>query len=69
VYILGQPMTKFDTYLARTLAPINRTFGSILLGVGTVRSFNNNNGFFGNNNGGTTNIINSGGGTTTTTGR
>ena len=70
VYILGQPLTKFDTYLARVLAPINRAFGATLLGVGTVRTIQNgNSGFFGNNNGGTTNIINTGTGTTTTTTR
>lgn len=66
VYILGQPLTKFDTYLARVLAPINRMFGATLLGVGTVRTIQGQNGFFGgNNNGGTTNIINTGTGTTT----
>jgi polysaccharide export outer membrane protein len=61
LYILSQPLTKFDTYFARVLAPINRAFGATLLGVGTVRSIQNQNGFFGNNGGGnTTNIINSG---------
>jgi polysaccharide export outer membrane protein len=68
VYILSQPLTKFDTYFARVLAPINRAFGATLLGVGTVRTIQNQNGFFGNN-GGTTNIINNGGGSTTTTTR
>lgn len=67
VYILGQPLTKFDTYFARVLAPINRAFGATLLGVGTVQSFQGN-GFFGNNNnGGTTIINNTPAGTSTTT--
>lgn len=70
VYILGQPLTKFDTYLARVLAPINRTFGSILLGTGTVRTLQGqNSGFFGGNNNAGTTIINNTGGTSTTTGR
>jgi polysaccharide export outer membrane protein len=67
VYILSQPLTKFDTYFARVLAPINRAFGSTLLGVGTVRTIQGQNGFFGGNNGGTTIINNGGAGTTTTT--
>jgi polysaccharide export outer membrane protein len=67
VYILSQPLTKFDTYFARVLSPIQRGLGVTLLGVGTVRTIQNgNSGFFGNNNGGTTNIINTGGATTTT---
>jgi polysaccharide biosynthesis/export protein len=51
VYILSQPLTKFDTYLGRVLAPVNRALGTTLL-VGSVQnSFrNNNNGGFGNGN-------------------
>ena len=51
VYILSQPLTKFDTYLGRVLAPVNRVMGSALL-VGSVRNTfqnNGNNGVFGNN--------------------
>jgi hypothetical protein len=53
VYILSQPLTKFDTYLARTLAPVQRVLGVTLLGTSVVRQFNNNGGNgFNNNNGG-----------------
>jgi polysaccharide biosynthesis/export protein len=41
VYILGQPLTKVDTYLARILAPINRTMSATLLGASTVNAFKN----------------------------
>src|SRR5262249_5251123 len=33
VYILSQPLTKFDTYLARVLSPVQRAFGVTLLGA------------------------------------
>jgi polysaccharide export outer membrane protein len=48
VYILGQPMTKIDTYMARMLAPINRALGATLLGTSVYQSFRNNgnNGIF-----------------------
>lgn len=48
VYILSQPLTKFDTYLARVLAPVNRVMGSVLLGASVSQQLRNNNG---NNNG------------------
>jgi polysaccharide biosynthesis/export protein len=51
VYILSQPLTKFDTYLSRVLAPVNRVLGTTLL-VGSVQNTfrnNGNNGGFGNN--------------------
>ncbi|HEX4608450.1 MAG TPA: polysaccharide biosynthesis/export family protein [Urbifossiella sp.] len=54
VYILSQPLTKFDTYLARVYAPIQRTMGVAIYGATTYRSFATlgqlNNGT--NNNGG-----------------
>jgi polysaccharide biosynthesis/export protein len=51
VYILSQPLTKFDTYMARVLSPVQRAFGVTLLGASTVNQLrNNNNGGF--NNGG-----------------
>jgi polysaccharide export outer membrane protein len=50
VYILSQPLTKFDTYMARVLSPVQRAFGITLLGTATVQQFrnggNNNNGIF-----------------------
>jgi polysaccharide biosynthesis/export protein len=36
VYVLGQPLTKFDTYLGRVLSPINRVLNTTLLGATTV---------------------------------
>ena len=53
VYILSQPLTKFDTYLARVLSPVQRAFGVTLLGTSTVQQFRNNGGGngFGNNGG------------------
>lgn len=54
VYILSQPLTKFDTYYARLLAPIQRTLGITLYGAATYSTLNNlgrNNGTGGINNG------------------
>ena len=51
VYIMSQPLTKFDTYLARVLAPVNRAMGAALLGASTYNTFRNTNGNFNNNNG------------------
>ena len=49
VYILSQPLTKFDTYLARVISPIQRAFSVTLLGASTVNQIrnpgNNNVGF------------------------
>lgn len=42
VYILGQPLTKVDTYMARVLAPLNRAMTTALLGASLGRAFNNN---------------------------
>lgn len=44
VYIMGQPLTKLDTYLARVLAPVNRTMGAVLLGASTYQTFTQQNG-------------------------
>lgn len=38
LFIMGQPLTKFDTQLARTLAPAERAFGATLLGYSTIRT-------------------------------
>ena len=38
VFVMSQPLTKFDTYFARVLSPIERGLGVTLLGAGTVRS-------------------------------
>jgi polysaccharide export outer membrane protein len=51
VYILSQPLSKFDTYMARVLSPVQRALGVTLLGTSTVNQIRNggrNNGF-GNN--------------------
>jgi polysaccharide export outer membrane protein len=53
VYILSQPLTKFDTYMARVLSPVQRALGITLLGGAVRNTFRNtngsNNGFGGNN--------------------
>lgn len=46
VYVMGQPLTKFDTYLGRVLAPAERAFGFTLLGTTTVQQAQGN-GIFG----------------------
>ncbi len=51
VYILSQPLTKFDTYFARILSPINRAFSATLIGASTVQTLGPNGGF-GNGRGG-----------------
>ncbi|MFM8274335.1 MAG: polysaccharide biosynthesis/export family protein [Gemmata sp.] len=51
VYILSQPLTKFDTYLARSLAPVQRVLGVSLLATSVGNQFRSNRGGFGNNNG------------------
>lgn len=43
IYILSQPLTKFDTYMGRVLAPIQRTLGVALLTGSTINQFRNNN--------------------------
>jgi polysaccharide export outer membrane protein len=46
VYILSQPLTKFDTYLGRVLAPVQRAMGIALLYGSIQNQFRNQ----GNNN-------------------
>lgn len=48
VFVMSQPMTKIDNFLARQLAPIQRVLGVTLLGIG-VQQAAQGNGFFGNN--------------------
>lgn len=57
VFVMSKPMTKLDTYLARVLSPIERGFGTTLLGYSTVRTMQTGGqfGFFG---GGTTTNVN-----------
>jgi len=38
IFVNGAPLVKVDTYLARLLAPMERTLGFILLGSGTIQS-------------------------------
>ncbi len=47
VFIMSQPITTADTYLARTLQPLERLFGATLLGSSAVTSLTNP-GQFGN---------------------
>jgi polysaccharide export outer membrane protein len=47
VFIMSQPLTKFDTMYARILAPVQRTLGITLYGastVSTIKNINNQNG-------------------------
>ncbi len=41
VFVMSQPATKFDTQLARSLAPVERVFGAALLGGTTAFTFQN----------------------------
>lgn len=54
VFVMSQPLTKFDNHLARVISPVERVFGVTLLGTSTVRTLNNNFGGFGNNGTGNT---------------
>ncbi|MBN9522460.1 polysaccharide biosynthesis/export family protein [bacterium] len=51
VYILSQPLTKLDTYLARVYAPIQRTMSFGIYGATTYNVFRNIGQNNGNNNG------------------
>ena len=42
VYILSQPLTKFDTYFARVLSPVQRALGVTLLGASVSNQLRNN---------------------------
>ena len=54
VYILSQPLTKFDNYMARVLSPVQRALGVTLLGASVGNQFRNNGG--GGNNGNRNNV-------------
>jgi len=41
VFVMSQPMTKFDTQLARSLQPAERLFGATLLGSSTIFTIKN----------------------------
>ena len=41
LFIMGQPLTKLDTQLARSLAPVERMFGATLLGTSAVQQIRN----------------------------
>ena len=60
VFIMSQPLTRLDTYLARIYAPIQRTMGVALYGATTYNVLNNvgrNNGNGNGNNNGVTPFI------------
>jgi polysaccharide export outer membrane protein len=44
IYVQAQPLVTLDTFLAKLFSPIERTFGIILLGNSTVRSFQSSGG-------------------------
>jgi polysaccharide biosynthesis/export protein len=43
VFIMGQPLTKVDTQMARILQPIERAFGASLLGYTTIKTMETGN--------------------------
>ncbi|QEL17218.1 polysaccharide biosynthesis/export family protein [Limnoglobus roseus] len=51
VFVMGQPITKFDNYFGRVLAPAERALGFTLLGTTTVQTIQGNGLFGGGNNG------------------
>ena len=53
VYILSQPLTKFDNYMARVLSPVQRALGITLLGASVSNQFKNN----GNGNNGNVGLV------------
>ncbi len=57
VYILSQPLTKFDTYMARVLSPVQRALGVTLLGTSVANQFRNLNGNNGSNNNGNVGLV------------
>jgi polysaccharide export outer membrane protein len=50
VYILAQPLTKFDTYYARVTAPVYRTLGLTIYGTSAYTAIRNASGSRNNNN-------------------
>jgi protein involved in polysaccharide export with SLBB domain len=51
IYVQSQPILTFTAALSKTIAPIERVFGIVLLGASTVQTIQGR-GFFGNNTGG-----------------
>ncbi len=47
VFIMGQPLTKLDTQMARALAPVERVLGATLLGTSAVNTIRNGTGIGG----------------------
>ena len=69
VFVMGQPLTKVDATLARTLAPVERGLSTVLLGSTTYQTLRGNGFGLGTNNGSGT-VVNVAPTTaTTTTGR
>ena len=54
VFIMGQPLTKLDTQMARALAPVERVLGATLLGTSVVNTIRNGTGI----GGGTGGVVN-----------
>jgi polysaccharide export outer membrane protein len=52
LYVMAQPAITFDNYLAKFYAPIERTFGIILLSSSTIQEVRNPGGNNNNGNGG-----------------
>jgi len=42
VFVMGNPLSKFDTQVGRVLSPIERAFGATLLGASTVQTVQGN---------------------------
>ena len=51
LYVEADPLITLDTDLARIISPVERLFGIVLLGNGTVQSFKNNGGSNGSGSG------------------
>jgi hypothetical protein len=52
VYVKADAMVEFDTRLARLITPIERIFGFILLGSGTIRDVSSSHSSLGGGSGG-----------------
>ena len=52
VYVMSQPAIAFDNFLAKLYAPIERTFGIMLLGSTTIQEIKNPSGIGNDGNGG-----------------
>jgi len=61
VFVMSQPLTKFNTYLGRVYTPIQQTLGVALFGASTYSTFRSLNQNNGNGNNGFTPIIPIGG--------